>query len=102
MPGKGILIDTPGLRELQLWTDQGNVIRTFRDIEDLKTQCRFRNCSHASEPGCAITSALEDGSLDPEHYKSYLKQQREMRYLKRKQNERNRMIEKMKFKRKVG
>ena len=102
MPGKGILIDTPGLRELQLWTGQGNVIRTFRDIEDLKTQCQFRNCSHGSEPGCAITSALEDGSLDPEHYKSYLKQQREIRYLKRKQNERDRMIEKIKFKRKIG
>jgi ribosome biogenesis GTPase len=92
--GKGILIDTPGLREMQLWGKSSTISQTFADIEELMTRCRFRNCRHQSEPGCAILNALQDGSLDPSHYRSYLKQKRELRYLERKKYERTRLVNK--------
>ena len=71
-----LLVDTPGLRELQLW--EGDLDRAFADIGELTTQCRFHDCAHQTEPGCAIRAALEDGSLDAERWESYGKLQREM------------------------
>jgi ribosome biogenesis GTPase / thiamine phosphate phosphatase len=91
---KGILIDTPGLREMQIWGENESVGKTFADIERLMTCCHFRNCRHVSEPGCAILTSLEDGSLDPNHYRSYLKQKREINFLERKKNERKRLLNK--------
>jgi len=92
--GKGVLIDTPGLREMQIWSKNDSVSRTFSDIEELMTKCRFRNCSHKSEPGCVILNSLENGILDRDHYRSYLKQKREIRFLNRKKNDRTRILEK--------
>lgn len=81
-----MLIDSPGLRELQLWGDAQSVQDTFQDITELAASCRFSDCSHNSEPGCAVNQALKDGDLDPDRYDSYIKLQREISYLKRKED----------------
>ncbi len=72
-PGGALLIDTPGLRELQLWETREGVSEAFADILELARRCRFSDCRHETEPGCAIQAALADGSLDPERYVHYLK-----------------------------
>lgn len=77
----GLLIDTPGLRELQLWGDEGDVKDAFHDIEQLSRHCRFRDCQHRKEPGCAVKHAIQDGRLDITRYRNYLKLQRELRFL---------------------
>lgn len=77
----GIIIDTPGMRELQLW-DAGEGFRdAFADIEMLAGQCRYRDCRHEGEPRCAVMKALEEGSLDPSRYANYLKLQKELSFL---------------------
>ena len=81
--GGGMIIDTPGMRELQLWADEDDVGQSFVDIEMLAGKCRFRNCTHTTEPGCAVTAAIADGSLDEERYLSYRKQQNEVQRLRR-------------------
>lgn len=78
LPDGGIVIDTPGMRELQILT--GNLDRTFRDIEELAAQCRFRNCSHGAEPGCAVRAGVESGALSEKRLESYQKLQRETAY----------------------
>jgi ribosome biogenesis GTPase len=72
-----ILIDTPGLRELQVW--EGDVDSAFADIAELAAACRFSDCAHDSEPDCAVQEALETGELDPGRWSSYRKLQRELR-----------------------
>jgi ribosome biogenesis GTPase / thiamine phosphate phosphatase len=84
LPGGGILIDTPGLRELQLWETDGGLDRAFADIAELVNECRFSDCAHDTEPGCAVRAALADGSLPAERWESYLKLQRELAHLERK------------------
>ena len=71
------LIDTPGMRELKIGAVQRGLGRTFVDIESLATECRFRDCSHRQETGCAVRRALQDGRLDPRRLESYLKLSRE-------------------------
>ncbi|HMB90938.1 MAG TPA: ribosome small subunit-dependent GTPase A [Rhodothermales bacterium] len=87
LPEGGILIDTPGLRELQLWADASSLDATFVDIEALAAACRFKDCSHEVEPGCAVQEALATGDLDAERFQSYLKLRREIRYLDQRQDE---------------
>ena len=77
LPGAGILIDTPGLREIQLWETGDALAGTFGDIEGLAEQCRFRDCRHRQEPGCAVRAAVEGGDLDPGRLVSYHKLQDE-------------------------
>lgn len=77
LPGGAILIDTPGLRELQVW--EGDVDSAFSDIAEIASACRFGDCSHGVEPGCAVREALEIGALDAGRWASYLKLQRELR-----------------------
>jgi ribosome biogenesis GTPase len=72
-PGGALLIDTPGLRELQLWDITDGVKETFPDIVELAMQCRFSNCQHETEPGCAVQAALADGTLPAERYAHYVK-----------------------------
>ncbi len=81
LPDGGLLLDTPGLRELQLWTADAGLEETFTDVAELAARCRFNDCSHGGEPGCAIRAALADGSLDGERYASYEKLQRELHRL---------------------
>lgn len=78
LPGGGVLIDTPGLREVGLWDASDGLDATFEDIAALCTQCRFADCGHTSEPGCAVRAELERGALDPARYAAYLKLQREL------------------------
>jgi len=87
LPGGGILIDTPGMRELQVWGDKEGLQRTFDDIEKLAAGCRFADCVHQSEPGCAVRAAIEQGALDQARYDSYLKLQREFAHLERRRDQ---------------
>lgn len=98
LPGGGMVIDTPGLRELQLWADEDSVEQSFEDIEALAAQCRFRDCAHRTEPGCAVKAAMESGELDAGRWDSYLKLQRELRHLAAKQDKKAALVEKAKWK----
>jgi ribosome biogenesis GTPase / thiamine phosphate phosphatase len=97
LPGGGILIDTPGLRELQLWDADEGLERAFGDVAELTAQCRFSDCSHETEPGCAIRAALEDGSLPADRWESYVKLQRELAHLERKLDPRLRAEERKRW-----
>jgi ribosome biogenesis GTPase len=88
VPGGGLLLDTPGLRELQLWAGEGSVDETFADIAELAAACRFSDCSHEHEPGCAVASALTRGTLSHERLASFRKLQRELRALAARQSRR--------------
>jgi ribosome biogenesis GTPase len=81
LPGGGLLLDTPGMRELQLWTNESALEETFADVTELASRCRFTDCGHGSEPGCAVRAALADGSLPQIRWESYSKLQRELRAL---------------------
>lgn len=84
-PGGFLVIDTPGMRELQLWDTPAHALdATFTDIAALATTCRFADCSHHHEPGCAVQAALEDGTLDEGRWQSFQKLQREQAYAARK------------------
>ena len=81
IPGKGMVIDTPGMRELGMWNAGEGIERTFTDIERLAEQCRFHNCTHTTEPGCAVRAALEEGSIDEERLRAYKKLKAENSYI---------------------
>lgn len=80
LPDGGMVIDTPGMRELGMWDSAGGVEQTFQDIEELASQCRFSNCTHQNEPGCAILAALHSGTLTAERLASYQKLMQENAY----------------------
>ncbi|MBN1435566.1 MAG: ribosome small subunit-dependent GTPase A [Sedimentisphaerales bacterium] len=88
VPSGGLLIDTPGMREIQLWADQADLEETFEDISELGQQCKFRDCKHDNEPGCAVRAALEEGELDAERFESYLKLQSELNKLAKRREQR--------------
>jgi ribosome biogenesis GTPase len=97
LPGGGLVIDTPGMRELQLWEDAGDGLTdTFGDITALAAGCRFNDCGHRSEPGCAIREAMRRGELDVGRWESYLKLQRELQWLETKRDARARSEQKRK------
>jgi ribosome biogenesis GTPase / thiamine phosphate phosphatase len=87
----GILIDTPGMRELQLWDTGESVAGTFADIEAIAVDCRFRDCRHASEPGCAVMAAVGAGTLPPGRLESFRKLQAEQKHQAAQQDERARI-----------
>jgi ribosome biogenesis GTPase len=88
LPNGGFVIDTPGMRELQLWDVGDAVSETFDDIEALAPDCRFTDCRHRDEPNCAVKQAVADGRLAADRLNSYLKLQDELAYLARQQDER--------------
>jgi ribosome biogenesis GTPase len=94
VPGGGLLIDTPGMREIQLWDAGDGLADAFEDIAELAGACRFGDCNHDSEPGCAVRAALGRGDLDRGRWESYLKLQRELRYLETKRDARARTEQK--------
>ncbi|SDZ68249.1 ribosome biogenesis GTPase [Evansella caseinilytica] len=94
LPQGGILIDTPGMRELQLWESVDGLKQSFEDVEAYALACRFRDCTHGTEPGCAVKAAIAGGMLDRERYESYLKLQKELAYLERKASAKARLAEK--------
>lgn len=81
LPGGGAIIDTPGLREVQLWGADDGVAKTFDDIEALAEQCRFGDCRHDAEPGCAVKAALDDGTLPQARYDSWVQLNKELDWL---------------------
>lgn len=81
LPGGGAVIDTPGLRALALWDAADGMSLAFSDIQDLAARCKFRDCRHESEPGCAVREAIESGVLDARRLESYQKLARELEHL---------------------
>ena len=85
----GLIVDTPGMRELQLWdSDEDQVLSSFTDVAELSAGCRFRDCLHDHEPGCAVKAAVESGALEPGRYESFLKLQGEQAALEKDRGER--------------
>jgi ribosome biogenesis GTPase len=84
----GILIDNPGMREIQMWTDEQTLRESFLDVEELATQCKFHDCKHGNDAGCAIRAAVESGELDEGRYEGYLKLDEEIEKLEQRQKKR--------------
>jgi ribosome biogenesis GTPase / thiamine phosphate phosphatase len=98
LPSGAMVIDTPGMRELQLWDSDEGVQITFDEIETLARGCRFRDCRHRYEPGCAVHAAIEAGDLDPARLASLHKLQRELAWLDRRQDQAAALAEKRRWK----
>lgn len=81
LPTGGMIIDTPGMRELGMWDAKTGLDKTFSDIEDYFSQCRFHDCTHTVEPGCAVCEAIREGKLSEKRWQSYLKLKTEERYI---------------------
>ena len=96
LDGGGLMMDTPGMRELQLWDVDDGVDQTFADIEALSLECRFPDCAHDSEPGCAVTAAIAAGTLGGSRLASYHRLRRELKALATRQDDLNRRFEKRK------
>ena len=86
LPGGGVLLDTPGMREMGLWDAEEGLGVAFEDIDDLAAQCRFTDCGHTNEPGCAVREAMVSGALDGDRWRSYQKLQRELAHLEAKED----------------
>ncbi|RPI17945.1 MAG: ribosome small subunit-dependent GTPase A [Ignavibacteriae bacterium] len=98
LPDGGMIIDTPGMRELQLWDGGDGLSDVFEDIEALFSNCKFSDCKHESEPGCAVREAIKSGELDEDRYNSYLKMQKEVNYFERRKDQKALLEEKKKWK----
>lgn len=81
LPGGGVLIDTPGLRGVGLWDAETGVGQVFSEIEELAAQCRFHDCAHSAEPGCAVLAAVDSGQLPVRRLESYRKLLRENQWI---------------------
>ncbi len=97
VPGGGIIMDNPGMRELQLLGDESDLKDTFEEIEAFAGQCRFTDCGHDSEPGCAVKAALERGEIDHKRLRSYLKQQKELAYVEDRQEHSAQYVERKRW-----
>ncbi len=86
LPEGGMLIDNPGIREIQLWTEGQGIKEAFHDIEDYAMSCRFKDCAHMEEPGCAVKQAVSDGVLSEKRFRNYHKLLRELKHMERKRN----------------
>lgn len=80
----GLIIDTPGMRELGMWNTENGLGEVFSDIQELFTKCKFNDCSHNTEPGCAVLEALESGELQKSRWKNYLELQNEIKFTENK------------------
>ncbi len=98
LPQGGLLIDTPGMRELQIWEGEEGLLNAFEDIAELTTQCRFSDCQHKTEPSCSILEALGNGTLSKERYESYDKLLKETQFHARKADKAAQSAEKNKNK----
>ncbi|MCY8625590.1 ribosome small subunit-dependent GTPase A [Bacillus haynesii] len=98
LPEGGLLIDTPGMRALELWESEEGFRQSFSDIDQLAETCRFSDCRHQTEPGCSVQEALADGRLDAGRFRSYLKLKKELEYLERKTDKRAMQQEKKRWK----
>ena len=98
LPQGALVLDTPGMRELQLWDGEAGLEIAFADIETVASQCYFSDCRHQDEPRCAIREALAEGAIDAARYESYQKRKKELTYLARKQDIRSAIVEKKRWK----
>ena len=98
LPQGGLVLDTPGMRELQLWEVEGGIGATFDDIEAVATHCFFSDCQHQNEPRCAVQAALAAGTLEAERFANYAKMQKELRHLTLRQDDLARKQEQKKWK----
>ncbi len=99
IPDGPLVADVPGLRELQLWGDEGDLDAAFPEIEEFAAECRFSDCRHEGEPGCRVQEALATGELPYERYARYLDMQKELAYLERRRDARAEAEEQRKWKR---
>ena len=99
LPGGGVIIDTPGMRSVGLWDADGGagLEQTFADLQELAADCRFSDCRHDGEPGCAVTAAVDAGSLPADRLASYNKLLRELRFQELKQDKRARSEERARW-----
>lgn len=93
LDGGGILIDNPGIREVQMWTDETTLRERFADIEAIAMDCKFHDCKHGTDAGCAIRTAVEEGELSSERYEGYLKLDDEIAHLKKRLKKREMTVE---------
>ena len=91
----GLLIDNPGMREIQMWTDEQSLREHFKDVDALAAECRFHDCKHGTDAGCRVRQALESGELDIERFESYLNLENEVAELNRRQKKRQMHLEKV-------
>ena len=98
LPGGALVVDTPGLRELQLWGDEEDLDQSFADIAALATSCRFTNCRHDSEPGCEVLAAIASGALAAARLQSYRKLEAELAHVERLKDVRLQLEQKAKWK----
>lgn len=98
LPEGGLIIDTPGMRQIQMWEGSEGLSETFEDIEKYFTECKFSDCKHEKEPGCAVRKAIENGEIDESRYKNYLKLQREISHFENRSNQKAKLAEKKKWK----
>lgn len=98
LPAGGLVLDTPGMRELQLWEGDESLQLVFDDIEALAGRCFFSDCSHHDERGCVVREALVAGTIDAERYQSYEKLQKELKYQARRRDKLSEILEKKKWK----
>jgi ribosome biogenesis GTPase len=92
-PSGALVVDTPGMRELQLWNASGGLGAAFSDIEEIALDCRYRDCRHEGEPGCAVQAAIESGLLDLSRMENYRKMLRELHHLEVKQSQSAEQVE---------
>lgn len=93
LPGGGMLIDNPGMREIQMWTDETTLRESFSDVDEIAANCRFADCSHRSDTGCAIREAVDSGTLDPARHASFLNLENEIAALKKRAEKRRMAVE---------
>ena len=93
LPGGGMLIDNPGMREIQMWTDEATLRESFADLDALAAECRFADCSHRKDAGCAIRAAVECGALEPARHESFLNLENEIAALKKRAEKRRMAVE---------
>jgi ribosome biogenesis GTPase len=93
LPGGALLVDTPGMREVQLWADEATLDSSFADIAEAARNCRFRDCTHQHEPGCAVREVIASERLD-----SFHRQQKELAYMHRQTDQQAAQAEKRRWK----
>lgn len=95
LPGGGVLIDNPGMREIQMWTDAASLMAEFKDLKELACSCRFADCSHRKDAGCAIRAALETGALSRDRYEHFLNLDNEIAELEKRAEKRRMTLERV-------
>ncbi|MCF8001862.1 MAG: ribosome small subunit-dependent GTPase A [Halanaerobiales bacterium] len=98
IPTGGIIIDTPGMREIQLWVDENSLDNVFSEIDELSAECKYNDCTHEHEPGCAVKLAVQEGVLNEERLDNYFKMKREIQYQKLKEKYNSNRANKIKWK----